>query len=105
MIYERNFITNIRDAREAPASNPSTVTPSRTWVSCPPEALKTDSGTVQTVNAPVIWRVTRLKCASGGGCSAYMYSSQGSTPVSVVKGQVCERRINRVPDRWRSAAW
>ena len=29
------FITNVRDARQAPASNPSAVTPSRTWVSCP----------------------------------------------------------------------
>ena len=23
----------------------------------------------------------------------------------VVKGQVCEQRINRVMDQWRSAAW
>ena len=41
--------------------NPSAVTPSRIWVSCPPEAVKNDSGTVQTVKATAIWWAIRLK--------------------------------------------
>ena len=33
--YKPNFITNVRDARLIPASNPAAVTSSHTWVSCP----------------------------------------------------------------------
>ena len=46
MIYKRNFITNVRDARQAQPQNLSAVMPSRTWVSCPPDAVKADIGTV-----------------------------------------------------------
>ena len=50
MIYKRNFITNVRDARQAQPQNLSAVTLSRTWVSCPPDAVETDIGTVKAVN-------------------------------------------------------
>ena len=46
MIYKHNFITNVRDARQAQPQNLSAVTLSRTWVSCPPDAVKADIGTV-----------------------------------------------------------
>ena len=51
MIYQCNFITNIHDVRQAPASKPicrHAVTQLR---QLPPETVKTDSRTVQTVNA------------------------------------------------------
>ena len=41
MIYKHNFITNVHDARQAQPQNLSTITLSCTWVSCPPEAVKT----------------------------------------------------------------
>ena len=58
MIFEHNFITNVRD--------PSLKThqPSRRHAlrsAAPPEAVKNDSGTVQTVNATARSRLIRLK--------------------------------------------
>ena len=62
MIYERNFITNVRDARQGPSLK--THQPSRRHAlgsAAPPEAIKNDSGTVQTVKATAIWWAIRLK--------------------------------------------
>ena len=58
MIYERNFITNVRDARQAPASKPICC---HAVTHLAPEAVETDSGTVETVNAATNFGVIRFK--------------------------------------------
>ena len=86
---------------------PQTHQPSRRHAlgsAAPPEAVKNDSGTVQTVNAPVIWWVIRLKLSRRSANPSIVHAAN-RYHVEPHRVDVVHLRdvANRFPSRFRSS--
>ena len=87
----------------SPPSHENCPTPPPIRPEAPPSP---PSGTTLPPQGPILEErkcEDRRVCMWGQALASQQLGSDIST--WVVKGQVCEQRINGVPDRWRSVAW